>query len=304
MNRLILPTVLTFVLAQGQELSTQYTTDRGLRTEVTSQFHVETVDFSMERDGEPVESGRGGGGSSSEERTITMIDTVLAEEDGKPTHVRREFESITSKATRSRGEDETESEAECPLSGVAIEITDDGGDVTVEVVEGSEPDNEKILEGHGAAVALDSLLPEDEMAPGDSWSISGEGLAMALGFNLEHALFPRPEPEAREGGDGERGGRGRGRGGRGGNSSANRYFAAGDWEVEATLGSETEEYDGQDCYVITIEGDASGEVPEPERGGGRGNDRAVGMTSAPAVLETNFDADVEGTLYISVDGHH
>lgn len=304
MSRLILPALLALAFVPSQELSTQYAPERGLRIEMESSFHVETIAFSLEVDGEPMDGGFGGAPTTAEERSITMIDTVLDAKDDVPSRVRREFESITSNSTTERGGEEHESERDCPLSGLTLELEGSGDDVSAEVVDGTAPDDESLLEGHALGLALDALLPTDEVDAGDSWSIEGEDLVRALGYDLESAYFPRPEPEeAGEGG----GGHGPGGGRRRDVPSAGRFLSIGEWEVEATLGAEPEDHDGQACYVITIVAEASGDVPQPERGG-PGRDR-MDQTMLNRSLTTlrpdaSFEAELEGKLYFSVEGRH
>lgn len=299
MARLIIPALLTLAFANGQDLTTEYVADKAFRIEIESRFNIETVDFSMERDGEPVEGGFGGGPTIDETRTFAMVDTVKAVEDGQPTHVRRKFETIEGSSFSVMGDRENESNSECPLSGTVIDVTVDGEDVITEMVEGSEPDDEKCMEGHAPALALDGLLPSSEVEAGESWELDGEAIQRALGFDLEHAYFPPPvREEAEEGGRGGRGGRGRG--GRGGGGGAARFFQAGEWEGEATLLEGTKEHEGVECHVIEITAEASGELPERERtggGGGRGG-RSLGLPSARP--ENSFEIELEATLYFSV----
>jgi hypothetical protein len=232
-------------------------------------------------------------------RSIIITDTVLQAEDGSPTRLTREFESISNDSARSRGDEEFESSQECPLSEVTLELTLDDGEVTAEVVDGTEPDDEALLEGHQMTFALDALLPEKDVAPGDEWDLSIEQLQTALLVDLESVLFPRPErTEGEEGGSGRGGRRGGMRAGRGGGGVA-RYISAGDWEVTATLLGDTEEYDGTECLVISIKGESTGELPESERapGGGRrggGNALFLGPSLRP---ENSFEMEIEARLF-------
>jgi hypothetical protein len=301
MTRHLLLAALLVPLADGVSLRTDYAAESSRRVEVQSRFTFETVDFSMERDGEPVEGGFGGGPTIDESRTIAMVDTVVEAKDGRPSRVRRSFETVEGSSFMVMGDREMESGSECPLSGVVLDIQVEDGDAVVEVVDGAEPEDEKVLEGHRPELALDALLPADEVEPGESWELDGEALNRALGFDLEQALFP---PPSREDG-GEEGGRGRGRGGRGmrgGGGGAARYFLAGEWEAEATLADATEEYEGVECHVVTIEAEASGELPEREwGGGGRGRgERALGLPAPAPLLENSFEIELEAKLYFSV----
>ena len=77
MKSFVLP-VAVLAFAGGQEITTDYSHETTLAIEIESSFVLETVDFSMERDGEPVEGGfRGGRGPTSQTRTVSLRDTVI-----------------------------------------------------------------------------------------------------------------------------------------------------------------------------------------------------------------------------------
>ena len=301
MTRLIYPAAIGLALCAGETISTDYTHGKALRIEVESTYSMET-ERSMERDGEPVESRRGGGGPTVDTRTIVMIDEVLEHEDDRPTKVRREFEELGGTMTMTRRDEEIENERECPLEGVTLEMQLEDGDVVTEVVDGDEPDDDALLEGHYLTLSLDALLPEDDVDPGDDWDIEGEALLRALCIDVEPQLFPRPErPEREEGGERGRG-RGQRGGSRGGGGGLRAFFENGDWDGKATLGDDTEEHGDVVCHVITIEAECSGELPEQERGD-RGGGRGGGGMAAPTTLpipENSFEVELEGTLYFSV----
>jgi hypothetical protein len=304
MNHSLFLSAAALLFVSGEKAQTQYTVGRTLRVEAHTTIAMETTSFEMERDGEPVDVGFGGG-SSSEKRSVVMKDTVLAAEEGKPTRLRREFVEISGESLMSRGDQEVESERECPLSEVTLELTLEDGDVQVEVVDGSEPDDEATLEGHQLALAIDALLPSEDVEAGDSWELDGELLTRAMMFDLESALYPRPQrSEDEAGGRGGRGGRGGMRGGRRGGSPA-RFFEAGDWDAKATLSPDKEEHEGIECLVINIEAECSGSLPEPEGGfgGGRrgGGGRALSLPLAPA-RENTFEVELEGKLYFDAAG--
>lgn len=310
MNQPIFAAAAALLFVSGQNVQTQYTVDRTLRIEAHTKIAMETTSFEMERDGEPVETGFGGGGTSIEHRSVIMKDTVLAAEDGAPTRLRREFVELSGDSVMSRGDQEMESERECPLSEVTLELSMEDGDVRVEVADGSEPDDEATLEGHQLALALDALLPSGEVEAGDSWEIDGEQLKRAMMFDLEDAFYPRPQrTEGEAGGRGGRGGgRGGMRGGRRGGSSPARFFAAGDWDAKATLSPDKEEHDGIECLVINIEAECTGSLPEPEGGfggGGRrgGGGRALSVPAAP-VRENSFEVELEGQLFFDAASGH
>ncbi|MFT7669426.1 MAG: hypothetical protein ACI8X5_002128 [Planctomycetota bacterium] len=302
MTRLLLPILCALAIPGSQNLATSYKAEAGFRIEIESTFSLETVDSSMERDGEPME---GFGDMSSEQtRQIVMIDTILESEEGAPTRVRREFEALSSASIMTMGDREMDEEGESPLNGVVLELTAVDGEVSATVLEGEAPDDDALLEGHGVALALDALLPGDEVEADDSWEIDGDALLRATGFDIEKALFPAPEREEGNHEGGGEGGRGRGRRGPRGAPGAERYFANAEWDVNATLEAETEDHAGVDCLVITIKGEGSGQVPERERGGRdqRDGEFAVGLGARRP--ENSFEIELEGKLYFSVADAH
>jgi hypothetical protein len=301
MQRTVLSAV-ALVLVTGQALQTDYTQERSLRIEIETSISMETTNFTAERDGEPMDIGGGGGAGSKEETRSVVIDTVLAHTDGAPTHVRRVFEDLSSKSERTFRDESNESESDCPLSGVTVEISiDEDGETAVEVVDGDEPDDEAGLQKHRATLALDALLPVDGAGVADSWDVDAAAIRRALGIDVRRSLYPRPQ---REEGEREEGGRGRGRRGssnRGGGTGA--LFGLAEWEGEATLASDDDEYQGEKFT-------AGGDMPEPERGeGARGGRRgrmpvetltlASALSRAPQ--ESEYEIEIEGRVYYSTE---
>jgi len=303
MLRYLIPAAGTLLVA-GQHLSTDYSKQPKLRIETVTTYKMETTDFSMERDGEPVEGRFGGGGGSSETRRIVQIDEILEHKDSAPSVLRRTFENIEAKGEIEFGENVRETERECPLSEVTLELRiDEDGDVAVEVVEGDEPQDDALLEGHRMGLALDAFLPEDEVDEGDRWDLEVEAVLRGLGLDLEAVLFPAPEPEEPSEGEGRRGGGRRGGFGFGRGGSTAGIFAKAEWEGEATLASLDEDYGGVTCCAVTIELEASGALPEPDFGGGRRRDFGTGPFGAGAEalrpLDSTYEIKIEGRLLFS-----
>lgn len=291
MSRLLIPAAVAFVFAGSGTLATDYTQERALRIECERTVEMETTDSSFERDGEPMEGRGGGGGGTVTTQKIVHIDRVVEHDDGTPLKVRREFESVEGSASIDMGErGSTDVDQESPLDGVTIELEDDDGDVEVKVVDGSEPDDSAALEGHRLALALDALLPDGDTDDGDSWDLESDDIIAALGFDLQGALFP---PAQREEGGGERGGgRGRGRGMRGGGNE--RFMGNVEWKGKATLEGGTEDHDGIECIVITLELESSGDMPEGEGGGGFGG-------GDPPQIDASYEVELEGKLLFSTE---
>ena len=274
-------------LLVGGSLSTDYTAKRSLRVDVSSSMETEVKSMHVERNGEPVESPMGGS-SSSIQRHVVFVDTTLEHADGAPTKVRRAFEDMANESRSSFGEREFESAMKPRLEGVTLELTRDGDDIEVEVVEGDA--DEEALEGHRLALLLDAFLPPGDA---DEWDLDDETIKRGLLLDIQTSLFAPPDAPEGEGGEGGRG-RGRGRGGMGGQTS----FVLGLAELsgKAKLTDESEEHEGASCAVVKIEIEASGDLPEPEGfGGGRG--RMFDPAAGPAlVLGSSYELALEGRL--------
>ncbi|MCP3914290.1 MAG: hypothetical protein GY711_01905 [bacterium] len=301
MKRHLLPAALLLALP-AHDLSTDYTKTRTLRVESTMEVEMEVTDFSMTLNGEPRE-GRGGGMTTKTTNQSVHLDTFLAHADGAPTHVKRSFESLAGATEMSFGEDGRTIEMDSPLDGSTLELkVDDDGDLKISAIEGS-PDDE-LLEGHEPTLDLDGLLPEGEVEVGAQWEVEGDAIARALGLKLERVLF-RPAPREDDG-EGQRG-RGRGRGMRGFAPAIGRLLGAAEWESELKVTADDEDVDGVTCAVIEVELEASGELPERERQGGRRRDDDRFRLAADAVeglVEGTFEVTLEGKLLVAVEGRY
>lgn len=287
----MVPVAAFGLLLFGDKLATDYSAARSVR--FTSEMSVDTKStMRMERDGQPVEPQGGmGGGSSSQGRVVTWVDKVLEHKDGAPTKVRRVFGDLKSTMTFMRGDQEQTRDSDGPLAGVTLELSlGSDGKVEAKVVDGKEPQSEALV-GHHLALSLDAFLPDGEKAEGDSWDLEKEQINVGLGTDIVQALFPRPPEDASAGG-GEGGGR-RSRGGSGGFGGGSLLSTA-EWEGKATLSDATEEYEGATCKVIKLELEASGDLPEPSFGGGRG--RAFEPETAAAFFASTYEIKLEGRL--------
>jgi len=286
--------IVCIALAAGGELRTKYDTERTLRVTSETELTLETTDFSLERNGEPVDtSGFGGGGGSSTTVRLEHVDKATAVSEGLPTALERHFES----ASRSGGEEGVDS----PLDGETLVLTmDEDGDVTAELESGASPDRDTVLEGHRLTLPMDAFLPADGAEPGDSWELDAVAVLEGLGHTQSLALFPPPERP--EGGSGDERGGERRRGPPGGRDAGtvSAILSAADWDASATLQEETEVADGTECWVIALELEGEGQLEEQRMwGGGRG--RALGTPRAltPVMLTTEFEIEIEGRLLFS-----
>lgn len=286
---------LLIVIPGTAALTTEYKTERALRFEIETDLKLETTTMEVERDGER-QDGMSGGASSHASRKEVHVDTVVEAKDGQPMKVRRTFESVGGRTEAVFGENSRETDLESPLEGVTLEIVRKEDETESTAVEGGSPD-EKALEGHRTDLFLDALLPdgpEGNVKVDDMWELDSEKIRRALRLDLSAALFPPPPPP--EGG-GEEGG-GRRRGMRGGADAG--LLTRAEWKGTAKLVSMDHDVDGTVCAEIELKLEASGDLPEPERGGGRG-ERAYSPAAIvlPAATST-YQIDLEGKLYFAV----
>lgn len=287
----------SLLLLPGQRLATKYTAESKLSVDTRFEASLETTEFTMERDGEPVE-GRGfGSGGTTVKRHSQWTDHVLTVADGKPTKLRRTFDELEQTTSMRMGENEREVEADAPLEGVTIELTiGDDGKVASAVVDGTEPSDSALIEGHELTLQFDALLPGEAVEPAASWELDKDAIRTALGVGLQEKLFVRAQDAAVEAGAERGGGRNGGRGG--GNRNA-RLFELADWSGKGILKGE-EDVDGVACWVIELELKGGGELPTPEaRAGGRRGGGAPELALAgfaERAIDNPFEIELEGTL--------
>ena len=281
--------------------------ETGLTLELDASFHYESevVDFTLIRDGVEQDMSGRMGGPSSVTRKLLMSDHYTKVEEGRPLALERSFETLSHESKRMRGDEEMVTESSGPLESVTLGLTLEDGEVAVEVLKGSAPDDDALLEGFSMTLGLDGLLPEGKVEPGATWHLAGEALVRALGLDLEGQLFPPPpRSQAPEGGGpGRRGGGMRG----GGGNPVGAMIRDAEWDFEATLAEEHADVDGTDCLVIELEGDGEYELPERPAfggGGGRGGDRFVPESSlALPPFGGGAGLELEGKLYLDSKTH-
>jgi hypothetical protein len=292
------------ILAVGAEsLSTDYTAKRSVTTDHSITIEWEVSDAGMTIDGEePDFGGRGGGGlggdmSGESTRTVVSTDVVKAHAEGQPTQVLRTFGDISVTGNMTLGENERDIDNKSLLSGVKLALTLEEGEVMAKVEEGEEPP-EAAMTGHSLTLSIDKLLPTEDVEDGAEYELESGKIIEALGFKMEGTLFPRPERaegERPERGEGGGGGRRRGRTGRGAGGINMNQLAALDWDATAKYAGE-QEVEGQTVVVIELTLEAEGILPERQRGGRRGGDRATGLATTYTVFETEAAVEFKGQL--------
>jgi hypothetical protein len=288
---------------EAVSLKTNYSEGLALQSDTTVAYESERIAFSMTRDGEEIDMSGRMGGPSTQLRTTSITDVYGSIKDGAPVSVTRTFDTLEGTSVRSMGDEEMENTANGPLEGISLELTLEDDEVTAEVVDGTEPEDETLLEGHSLALGLDALLPDGEVELGDGWDFDGAVLMSVLGFDVDAQLFPPVVVERPEGG--ERGGWG-GRMSRPQPSLAQLFLDA-EWEGEAELSDELIEIEGVACHVIEFNAEGEVDIPDPpaREGGGRRGGDAEGYSFSPlapgALLGGTGILAIEGKLYFSVD---
>ena len=276
------------------ELSPQYKPGLILRVESRISMATETTSFEILRNGEAMDTESFGGGGDEEERTVVTLERVIESADGVPIKWRREFETVEGSRTSERRGEELYS---CPLDGVTLELRSEEGEIEVEVVDGDEPEENDVLEGHQFGLSCDVLFPEESVDPGQSWELNSDDVARLLGLGLNRAMFQRSEVEG--GGERSRGEGRRGpRGARGGGIVT--LLRTVEWDATATLAEEEEERAGETCLRIDFVLEAEEEVSESDFGGRR--ERMFEMENR-SPLDSTFEIEIKGFLLFSLESN-
>lgn len=288
------------VFAGGAALVTDYKKDKSFHVEHDARYTVDLIEVEMEVDGERQEPPEIPRQKSETRWHVVQSDEVRAVDDGHPTHVRRQYETAAGHGVTTGSPEERVDEVESPFEGLTLDLTQDGDEVRVEVVEGKKPEHDGALDGHRLDLCLDALLPKEPVAKDASWDLDNESIRRALGLELHTALFPKKADAESP----DEGGGGRGRRGRFGMFSRRGdrdLLALTEWTGTATLASLEEDLEGVKCAKIKLELRAEGSLPEPEPGEGRRGRMPMGPVEPSAVLESTYSIELEGTLYFAVE---
>jgi len=265
-------------LLGAESLSTDYSKERKVRFAFETSLELETTSQKSERDGQPVEPR--GSMSFKTARSLEWTDHVVERAEAAPKKVVRSFGDQKQSSTVTFGDREMPSDQEGALQNVTLELTQGEGGVEAKAVEGDAPS--EALEGHKLQLVLDALLPDGEA---EQWELDNDAIRRVLVLDLAKAMFPPPQPT--EGGEG------------GGRRGSSRGFGGGstlgsiEWEGDAKLWDQTEEYDGAACKVIELQIEGKATIEDGPPSSGRG--RAFGAEATP-IPETTVEAKLEGRL--------
>ena len=330
--KILLTTLALAASVSPTELTTRSSTDAQLRLRWSTEIDSST-ESTFELDGRTMDRERPGGGDSSVEQEVVWLDHVVEVTDGRPTQVRRTFETVRREVDGPRGS-RTE---EGPLQGSVLLLTTDAeGNWDVEQEEGVA--EETLLAGHRGALFFESLLPGEGLEPGDTWDIDGDAIGTALGHDLRRALFPRSQEEGRgRRGEGRRRGArsarldrrlgnfgsfaerakdrarlriGRrlrqGQGMRGGRGGFPGLLSRADWSGKGTWLVEPEEVDGELCHIVSLELEAELDLGEDALGRGQRDFAAGERTASPSRARARaggleLDSTWTGRVAVSVE---
>ncbi|MEZ6005029.1 MAG: hypothetical protein R3F33_12675 [Planctomycetota bacterium] len=287
-------------------LKTDYSGLKTLVIERTVDVKIETTAMEIEVDGEKRDTPGRGMGSTEFRLSQSRKDSFKAFADGKPSKLRRTFvEMGGTRVDPEDGEVDMEMPATVPQEGLVIDITvQEDGTQKIEVVEGKAPENPAFMERQPLTLAVDHLLPTEELEVDGTYTIEAGDVRIALG-----ELFPprAPRPEGMEAGGPRRersvqDGRRRRMGGGFGGAGIGQFLASAEWEGEGKLVSLDKEYEGQSCAVIELTIKADGELPEGQFGGGRQpRERAFFPPTGPLPVEGEIGIEWKGKLYFSLE---
>src|ERR1700752_3814174 len=134
--------------------------------------------------------------SQQQEKTIRFRDHVLETEDGRPIRLRRVFEELRETSV----ENEEEKEKVGPLEGRALLLEDHDGEIVVALEEEGEEVDGVYLENHHPTHNADLLLPDREVAVGDTWQVARDVALQFVGIRSTPVFFePENENEVRMG---------------------------------------------------------------------------------------------------------
>lgn len=296
----ILLFAIPLTLLGGTTLVTEYKKERSFHVDHDVRYNAQVTEIEIEVDGERQDPPDTPRPKSETHWQLIQDDQVLAADAGHPTHVRRHFDTVGGTVVVNAGGDDRREEVASPFKGLTLDLTREGDDVHVEVVEGTKPEHDGALSGHELALCLDALLPTDAVDKDATWELENDAIRRALGVDLHNAFFPRTDDDAQGGGEG-RGRRRMGQmmgGGRG-------FLAQTEWTGTATLTSLSEDVDGTKCAKIELTLHSQGELPEPPPGSGgrRGGRFPTAVLGSTAAIANTYDIALEGNLFFAIETH-
>ncbi len=197
-----LPVLLAFALPGGETVafspSEGHSVTRTWTT--TTQFSLDDMEMSM--NGQPMPMEMEMEMDMSMDMTVEVSDEYVSMMDGQPATLRRSYDTLDSSGTFAMemelmpgGGDEMTIDSSSELEGKTVLFTWNEEDGSYDVAFDESEGDEELLEGLEEDMDLRSLLPEGEVAEGDSWDIDVKNLTAVLAPGGDMALIPEMDEE-------------------------------------------------------------------------------------------------------------
>ncbi len=214
-----------------------------------------------------------------ESETITLHDTVLEVEDGRPTRVLREFIEIGKEELA--GEESNEESG--VLEGMKIVLSlDDEGEVEAALEDEEADVDETYLTGHALEHPATLMMPEGSVEVGDSWTPSDEAIRGLL-------LTKGPEYYEVDGDDEEK------------DSLLAMLGEEGEYSATVTY-KELVDLDGVECFMLEVEAELEAYIDElPKQLAGSGDNAKEGSIQVEGEFQAKLWIAVETQLPAKVE---
>ena len=148
-------------------------------------------------DGEEQELGDEESYGIADEDRVVFVDEVLAvDDDARVTKLRRTFETISSDATYTYGEEVEEVPGESALEGLTVVFTWDPEEEAFDVEFDGEEGDEDLLEELEAPCDLAEFLPDGPVSEGDTWEVAVDAFARLSSPGGDLVILDEGETEA------------------------------------------------------------------------------------------------------------
>ena len=262
-----------------------------LTIEQTSEVTLD--DMSIAVNGQEMDPAMMGGMemTMSSTQTVTITDEFGAVEDGRPTKVKRTFDSLGGSTSMSMsndmiGDTETDAESASELEGstVKFEWNAENGEYDVSF-DGDEGD-EELLEGLEADLTLRAFLPDSEVSEGDSWEVDPEAMRSVLAPGGSLKLEPEETEEA-------------GMMGAGPTPSPDQFLQDMEGSINATFKGMRDE-DGVQVAVIAVEFNVASAADLTDMLADAMSENDMGMEIDIEAFDMEFSYEGEGEIHWNV----
>jgi hypothetical protein len=190
---------LAYALAPGLDAPDElaFAPEQGLVLEKRGSFEgeVELEEFSVMVNGSAVDAPKPSV-QNTFDGTMVVTDTYAEIADGRVTKLLRRFDDLAQHQASTVNDSQDERDVESPLEGATVAFTwdSDAGSYSV-AFEGEEERDEDLLEGLEASLDFEVLLPTNEVAVDDTWSVESRELREVLSMGGEMHFESEDSPQ-------------------------------------------------------------------------------------------------------------